>query len=100
MRMLPGSFPNEGFHDVVIENLAASPTWRSSHISPGDVASLRRRWPKAFFQTMRQYSKDVEWLRRLSRRRPEWEFRHNKPGFYSLYQEQIATALDKHMGSD
>ena len=47
-RMLPGSSPNElhlmipdlgiapeGFHDVVIENLAASPTWRSRHISPG-----------------------------------------------------------------
>ena len=46
--MLPGSSPNElrlmipdwgiapeGFHDVVIENLAASPTWRSRHISPG-----------------------------------------------------------------
>ena len=58
--MLPGSSPNElrlmipdlgiapeGFLDVLIENLAASPTWRSSHISPGDVTLLRRRWPKA-----------------------------------------------------
>ena len=26
-----------GFHDVLIENLAASPTWRSWYISPGDV---------------------------------------------------------------
>ena len=42
-------------------------------------------------------SKEVEWLRRFSRRRPEWEFRHNKPGFCSLCQEQIATALDIHM---
>ena len=64
-RMLPGSSPcelrlmlldldisTEGFHDVIIENLAASPTWQSWHISPGDVTSLRRRWPKAVFRTM------------------------------------------------
>ena len=30
----------EGFHDVFIENLAATPTWRSRYISPGDVTSL------------------------------------------------------------
>ena len=47
-RMLPGSsacelrlmLPDldigpEGFHDVLVENLAASPTWWSRHISPG-----------------------------------------------------------------
>ena len=62
-RMLPGSSPcelrlmlpdisTEGFHDVIIENLAASLTWRSRHISPGDVTSLGRRWPKAVFRTM------------------------------------------------
>ena len=33
----------EGFHDVVIENLAATPTWRSRRLLPGDVTSLRRR---------------------------------------------------------
>ena len=43
----------EGFHDVIIENLAASPTWRAQHIAPGDVTSLCRRWPKAVFMTMR-----------------------------------------------
>ena len=65
-RMLPGQFTNElrllipdlgiapeGFHDVVIENLAATPTWRSRRLLPGDVTSLRRRWPKALFRTMR-----------------------------------------------
>ena len=49
-RMLPGPFPNElclllpdlgiaqaGFHDVVIKNRAASPTWRSRHLQPGNV---------------------------------------------------------------
>ena len=64
-RMLPGSSPcdlrlmlpdskvgTDGFHDVLIENLSASPAWRSSHISPADVTALRRRWPKAVFRTM------------------------------------------------
>ena len=81
----------------MIEDLAASPTWRSSHISPGDVTLLRRRWPKALFRTMQRHSKEVERLLRFSRRRPEWEFQHNKPGFCSLCQEQIATALGIHM---
>ena len=53
-RVLPGSTPCElrlmlpgaklgidGFHDVIIENLSASPTWRSSHVSPADITSLR-----------------------------------------------------------
>ena len=64
-RMLPGSTPCElrlllpdsslgtdGFHDVLIDSLAASPSWRSGHISPADVTALRRRWPKAVFKTM------------------------------------------------
>ena len=72
-----------GFHDVLIENLAASPTWRSRHISPGDVTLLRRRWPKAVFTTMRRRSKEVERLRRFARHHPEWALRHNKPGFCS-----------------
>ena len=54
-RMLPGHFANElrllipdlgiaraGFHDEVITNLAATPTWRSRRLLPGDVTSLRR----------------------------------------------------------
>ena len=49
-RMLPGSSPCElrllipdakigqdGFHDVVVENLLGSSTWRSRHVSPSDV---------------------------------------------------------------
>ena len=93
-RMLPGSFPCElrlmlpdskiatnGFHDVVVENLAASSTWRSRHISPAEVTSLCRRWPKAVFKAMQKRSKEVEKLRRFARRRPEWAFRHNAPGF-------------------
>ena len=42
--MLPDSkIGTDGFHDVLIDNLSASPAWRSSHISPADVTSLRRR---------------------------------------------------------
>ena len=64
-RMLPGSSPcelrlllpdsmigKEGSHDVVLENLTASSTWRSRHVSPSDVIALGRRWPKAMFQVM------------------------------------------------
>ena len=87
----------EGFYDVLIENLAASPTWRSRHISPGDVTSARRRWPKAIFRTMRRRSKEVERLRRFARHRPERAFRHSKPVFCSVCQEQITSALGVHM---
>ena len=87
----------QGFHDIVIENLAATPTWRSRHLLPGDVTSLRRRWPKALFRTMRKRLMDMEQLRRDSHNRPEWEFRHNQPGYCSLCQEQVATVLDRRM---
>ena len=55
-RMLPGSTPcelrlmlpdstmgSDGFHDIVIKNLAPTPAWRSSHVSPSDMTALRRR---------------------------------------------------------
>ena len=48
------------------------------------------------FRTLRQCLKDVERLCRFSHRRPEWELQHSKPGFCSLCQEEIATALDIH----
>ena len=64
-RMLPGSSPCElrlmipddklgkdGFHDVIIENLSGTPTWRSSHVSLAEVTTLRRQWPKAVFKTL------------------------------------------------
>ena len=83
-RMLPGSSPcelrlllpvsmigKEGFHDVVVENLTASSTWRSRHVSPSDVIALRRRWPKAVFQVMKERGTEMERLRRQAYRRPE-----------------------------
>ena len=86
-----------GFHDVLVENMAVSPTWRSRHISPGDVTSLHRRWQKVVFTTMRRRSKEVERLRHFVCCRSEWASRHSKPGFCSVCQEQIASALDVHM---
>ena len=78
--MLPGSNPCElrlllpdskigmdGFHDVVIEYLFASPMWRSSHVAPADVMALRRRWPNAVFRMMQKRAKEVESLRRFAR---------------------------------
>ena len=39
--MLPDSkLGTDGFHDVLIDNLAASPSWRLSHISPEDVTAI------------------------------------------------------------
>ena len=105
-RMLTGQFPNElrllvpdmdiapqGFHDILIENLLASPTWRSCRVSPGDVTSLRRRWPKRLFRTLRKRWSELDQLRRDSCSRPEWKL----PGRCSLCQEDITTSLDQHM---
>ena len=105
-RMLPGQFANalrlmkpdvgtklQGFHDIVIENLAATPTWRSRHLLPGDVTSLRQRWAKALFRTMRKRLMDMEQLRRDSHNQPEWEF--HLPGYCSRCQERVATAIYK-----
>ena len=57
-RMLPGSsrcelrlllpdsmIGKEGFHDVVVENLTASSTWRSQHVSPSDTSHRHSTTP-------------------------------------------------------
>ena len=75
-RMLPGSslcelrlllpdnsIGKDGFHDVVVENLIGSSTWRSRHVSPSDVIALRRRWPGAVFQVMKEHCIELEDLR-------------------------------------
>ena len=109
-RMLPGSSPCElrlllpdsklgtdGFHDVLIDNLSASPTWWSSHLSPADVTSLRRRWPKTVFRTMQRWAKEVKHLRRFAHHRPDRAFRHSAPGFCPICEVKIESALDVHM---
>ena len=61
--MLPDSkLGTDGFHDVLIDNLAAYPSWRSGNISPVDVTALCQRWPKAVFKTMRRWAQEVERL--------------------------------------
>ena len=108
-RMLPGSSPCElrlmlpdsrlgtdGFHDVLIDNLAGSPYWRSGHISPADVTALRRRWPKAVFNTMQRRAQEVERLRRGARHQPDRAF-HSAPGFFPVCEVRTDSALDVHM---
>ena len=109
-RMLPGSTPCElrlmlrdaklgidGFHDMIIENLSASPTWRSSHVSRADISSLRQRWPKAVFSTLRRRASDVERLRRDVPKRADKAFHYSGPGFCGVCDTRVHTALDVHM---
>ena len=109
-RMLPGSSPCElrlmllddklgidGFHDILVENLSGTPAWRSSHVSPADMTSLRRRWPKAVFNTLRHRVSDVERLRRDSSKRADKAFRYGGPGFCGVCNTRIYSALDAHM---
>ena len=109
-RMLPGSTPCElrlmlpdaklgidGFHDVIIENLSASPTWRSSHASPADISSLRQRWPKAVFSTLHRRASDVERLHRDAPKIADKEFRYSGPVFCGVCDTRVHTALDAHM---
>ena len=93
--MLPGSNPCElrlmlpdsmlgtnGFHDVLIDNLAASPSWQSGHISLADVTALRRRWSKSVFKTLSRLAPEVERLRRGARNRSDRAFRHKCPRLF------------------
>ena len=110
-QMLPGSTPCElrlmlpdaklgidGFHDIIIENLTASPTWRrSSPNSPADITVLRQRWLKDVFRTLSCRAPDMERLRRDARKRSDWVFRHSGPGYCIVCDERLYTALDAHM---
>ena len=103
IRMLPGSSPCElrlmlpdaklgidGFHDVIIENLAGTP-------APADITSLRQRRPKALFNTLRRRASDVERLRRDAPKRADKVFHYNGPGFCGICDTRIYAALDAHM---
>ena len=96
--MLPDSrLGTDGFHDVLIDNLAASPSWQSGHISPADVTALRRCWPKAVFKTMRRRAQEVERLSGGARHRPDRAFCHSAPGFCPVCEVRIDSDLDMHM---
>ena len=109
-RMLPGSTPCElrlmlpdstmgsgRFHDVVIENLADTPAWRSSHVSPSDMTALRRRWPRAIFRTTNRHGPEMERLRRCARHWPDWAFRPNALGVCPVCEDWIESVLDVYM---
>ena len=100
-RMLPGSSPCElrlmlpdnklgidGFQDILIENLSGTPIY---------MTSLRRRWPKAVFNTLRRRTSDVECLRRDAPKRADKAFRYGGPGFCGICDTRIYSALDAHM---
>ena len=109
-RMLPGSTPCQlrlmlpdaklgidETHDVIIENLSTSPTWRSSHVFPADILSLRRRWPKAVFSTLRHRASDVERLHRDAPKRADKAFRYSGLGCCGVCDTRVHTVRDTHM---
>ena len=105
-RMLPGSSPCElrlllpdnnirkdGFHDVVVENLIGS----STHVSPSDVIALRRRWPRAVFQVMKERCIELEDLRRQAFTGLQWAYQYAFPGYCPECKTRTAGSLDSHM---
>ena len=109
-RMLPDSSPcdlrllipdamigQDGFHDVVIENLIGTSEWRSRHVSPSDVIGLRRRWPQAVFQVMRKRSVDLETLRREAYAGLQTAYRYSGRGYCPVCDIRTEHSLDSHM---
>ena len=109
-RMLPGSSPCElrlllpdtnigkdGFHDVVVENLIGSSTWRSRHVSPSDIIALRQRWPRAVFQVMKECSIESENLRQQAYTGLQWEYRYAHPGYCPECKTRTDSSLESHM---
>ena len=71
---------------------------RSSHVAPADITSLRRRWPKAVFNTLRRRASYVEHLRRDAPKGADKAFCYSgRRGFCGVCDTRIYTALDAHM---
>ena len=109
-RMLPGSGPcdlrllipdagigQKGFHDVVIENLLGTSSWRANFVTPADVIGLRQRWPKAVFQVMRERSVEMEDLRRLAYTGDKPFYRYTGWGYCPVCAIRTEHGLDVHM---
>ena len=110
-RMLPGSSPCElrllipdtnigqdGFHDVVVEILIRSSTWRSRHVSPSVVIAIRRRWPRAVFQVMKERSVELEDLRRRAfAGQQSATYRYFHQGYCPMCKIKTEHSLDSHM---
>ena len=91
-RMLTGQSANElrllvpdmdinpqGFHDILIKDLSASPPLWCCHVSLGDITYLSRRWPRKLFRTLKNHWGELNQLRRDSCGHPEWKFRAAAP---------------------
>ena len=109
-RMLPGasqcdlrllipdaSIGQDGFHDVVIENLIGTSTWRSRHVSPSDVIGLRRRWPQVVFQVMRERCVELEDLWRKAYAGLQPAYRYTGRGYCPVCEIKTEHLLDSHM---
>ena len=109
-RMLPGSSPcklrlllpdnklgKDGFHDVVVENLIGSSTWRSRHVTPSDVIALRQRWPQAVFQMMKERSTELADIRRQAYAGLQWAYRYAYPGYCPECKTRTDGSLDSPM---
>ena len=109
-RTLPGSSPcdlrllipdagigQDGFHDVVIENLLGTSTWRSRYVSPADVIGLRRRWPQAVFHVMRERCVEMEDLRRKAYTGDQPAYRYTGRGYCPVCEIKTEHSLDSHM---
>ena len=106
IRMLPGQFQNElrvlipdlgiapeGFHDIVISDLSATPaadrqaeSWLCDFSPPALAEDL--------VLTMHKRQEEMKILRRECRNRQEREFRQGHPGLCPQCQEYVTTALD------
>ena len=109
-RMLPGKTQHNlrvlvpdaaaspvNFHDIVLEDLRATPEFLARQIVPAEVTSLRRRWPSVVFATMRKCQNDMEGLRRACRQHSEKAYTNGRPGVCPQCAEFSASALDRHM---
>ena len=109
-RMLPGETPYNlrvlvldaaaspvNFHDIVLEDLLATPEFRARQIVPAEVTSLRRRWPSVEFTTMRKCKNNIKDLRRACRKCSEKAYTNDRPGVCPQCGEFSAGALDHHM---
>ena len=84
-------------HDIVLEDLRATPDFRVRQIVVGEVTSLRSRWPSVLFATMRKCQNNMEGLRRACCKRSEKAYTNGRPGVCPQCGEFSAGTLDRHM---
>ena len=68
-----------------------------SIVSPSDVIALRRRWPRAVFQVMKERCIELEDLRRKAFTGLQWAYRYAFPGYCPECKTRTENSLDSHM---